>query len=110
MPASRLLSSVACAGKVKWGQQSKRVTKTRVGEVVANVAALGRRGNEPTFAEARQVVRQVGPRRGAFVSKRGRVRGSVEQPAEDPATGRVGEGGTDAPKCVEVDGRYYSDS
>lgn len=105
--ASCLLSWIAGARKIERCEQAKRVAESVVRQVVPHIASLRRGHHESAVAEARQMVREVGPRGPDFIGECSGVGGSVEKSNEDALPDRVGERGTNASKGSKIEPCCY---
>lgn len=100
-----LLSGVAVAGEVEGGERPEGFGEAGIGEVVADPATFGGRGDEAALAEAGQMVGEVGSGGAEAIGELGGIAGAVEEVEEDPPAGRVGERGPDSTESAEVDRR-----
>lgn len=106
-----LLSGVAASGKVERREQAKGVTEPGVGELVADPAAFGSRGDQPALAQTGQVVREVGARCAELMGEVGGIGGTLHQHHQHPASSGVSEGPSDSAEKTQVDvsvGRHES--
>src|SRR4051794_36312923 len=79
----------------------QRVHEPSRRQLVAHLPALARAADEAAPAQAREVVRDVRPRREQPVGELGRVRRAVEERHQDPASRRVGQRGAHSFERVE---------
>ncbi len=93
------------AGKVERGEDAQGLGEAGVGELVADAASFGGRGDEAALAQAAQVVRQVRAGGAEAIGELGGIAGSVEEVDEDAPARRVGESGTHAAEGCEIEGK-----